>query len=224
MDPVSPSLIDTLRRAGTAVISDTFDQLGLPPAPLATDLWPVAGPGAAFAGPAYTVGGESRFGPCRGDREKLRAIDAMPAGAVALWAGGDIRGVCCFGDLLASAMKVRGVAGVVVDGGVRDVRFLGELGLPMWVRYRTPAQALGRWRVTAVQEPVQVRGALSDRVTVHPGDLLVADDDGVVVVPAALAETVAGRVADWERKDRSARQDILAGMKLLDALAKHGAL
>jgi len=221
---MTQALVETLRKAGTAVISDVFDNLGLVPLALATDLWPTRGPDVSFAGPAYTVAGETRLSANRGDRDKLQAIDDMVPGTVALWAGGDIRGVCCFGDLLASAMKCRGVAGVVVDGGIRDLAYMRELELPMMVRYRTPAQAIGRWKVTEIQQPVQVRGALEDWVVVRPGDILVADDDGVIAVPQSLAETFADKAAAWESKDTSAREDILGGMKLLDALGKHGAL
>jgi 4-hydroxy-4-methyl-2-oxoglutarate aldolase len=224
MNPISPDTVETLRRAGAAVISDVFDNLGLVPPALANDLWPTRGPGVSFAGPASTVAGESRLGPNRGDRDKLQAIDEMPEGSVALWAGGDIRGVCCFGDLLASAMKCRGVAGVIVDGGIRDLAYLRDLDLPMLVRYRTPSQAIGRWKVTGAQVPVRVRGALEDWVIVHPGDLLVADDDGAVAVPRSLVERVAELAAGWESKDQGARRDILGGMKLLEALARHGAL
>jgi len=224
MSPAPDATVETLRKAGTAVIADVFDNVGLAPLALATELWPTRGPGVSFAGPAYTVAGESRLGANRGDREKLQAIDDMVPGAVALWAGGDIRGVCCFGDLLASAMKCRGLAGVVVDGGVRDLAFLRGLDLPMMVRYRTPTQAIGRWKVTQVQQPVRVRGAVEEWVVVRPGDVLVADDDGVIAVPQALAETFAEKASAWESKDRSAREDILGGMKLLEAVAKHGSL
>jgi regulator of RNase E activity RraA len=224
MTPAPHSTIETLRKAGTAVVSDVFDNLGLPPLALATDLWPTRGPGVSFAGPAYTVAGQSSLGANRGDRDKLQAIDDMVPGAVALWAGGDIRGVCCFGDLLASAMKCRGVAGVVVDGGIRDLAYLRDLELPMMVRYRTPAQAIGRWKVTGIQQPVRVRGAVETWVTVRPGDVLIADDDGVIAVPLALAEAFAEKAAAWESKDTAAREDILGGMKLLDALGKHGSL
>jgi regulator of RNase E activity RraA len=213
-----------LRAAGTAVICDVLDNLGEMPTPLANDLWPTREPFEPFAGPAYTVAGETRPGPWTSDPDKLRAIDEMPAGAVALWAGGDIRGVCCFGDLLASAMKSRGVAGVVVDGGIRDMAYMGQLDLPMLVRYRTPAQAIRRWKVTAVQEPVQVRGALVDWLTVRPGDVIVADADGVVLVPSEQLSVVAERAAAWGSKDQAAREDILRGMKLQEALRKHGAL
>jgi regulator of RNase E activity RraA len=216
--------LETLTDAGTAVISDVFDSLGLRPPVLDTSLFPVKGPGHPFAGSAYTIAGESREWASGGDREKLAAIDAMPPGVVAVWAGGDIRGVCCFGDLLGSSMQARGCAGVVVDGGVRDTAYLRTLRLPVMARFRTPAQGIRRWKVTAAQTPVQVRGAIDDWVTVAPGDTVVADDDGAIVVPQAMLEDVTLRVGEWSSTESVARQEILQGMRLLDALEKFGHL
>jgi regulator of RNase E activity RraA len=218
------SKLETLIEAGTAVISDIFDNLGRLPLVLDNALFPIPGEGIKFAGPAYTIAGEAYSWSGKGDRSKLAAIDSMPVGVVPVWAGNDIRGVCCFGDLLAEAMKARGCAGVVVDGGVRDVSYLRTLHLPMMVRYRTPAQAIGRWRVLDRQIPVRVRGALEDWLTVEPGDVIVADDDGVIVVPAALLSDMASRVVEWADKDSQAREDIRKGTFLLDALEKYGHL
>lgn len=224
MNDITKETIEILKRAGTSVIADTFDEMNLEPLPLANDLWSTKGGGVSFAGPAYTVSGTRYDGPDKGDRNKLKAIDEMTDGVVALWAGNGMRGVCYFGDLLAAGMQCRGVAGVVVDGGVRDLSFLRELDLPMMVRYRSPAQAIGRWKLNSYMEPVEVEGALRERVKVFPGDIIVADDDGVIVVPQNLAPKVASFAANWESKDQNARRDILNGMKLLDAVEKYGAL
>ncbi len=224
MNDTIQQTVELLARAGTAVIADVFDTRGQTPPVMANDLWPTRGYGSSFAGQAYTVNGISQTGSRQGDTEKLRAIDEMTDGVVAVFAGNDCQGVCCFGDLLASAMKCRGIAGVVVDGGVRDLAFLRELDLPMLVRYRTPAQAIGRWKVTDHQAPVKVRGALENWLVVNPGDIIVADDDGAIVVPLEMAATIAAEAAAWEAKDQSARQDILGGMKLIEALNKHNAL
>jgi regulator of RNase E activity RraA len=215
---------EALLRVGTAVIADIFDTLGQVPPVLTTDLFAVPGPRVRFAGPAYTVTGESYRWSGGGDRAKLAAIDAMPPGVVPVWAGTDIRGVCCFGDLLAEAMKARGCAGVVVDGGVRDLAHVEALGLPMMVRYRTPAQAIGRWRVTGHELPVRLRGAIEDWVTVAPGDLVVADADGVIVVPASLVRTLGPQAIQWADKDSRAREDIRKGGPLLKALETYGHL
>jgi regulator of RNase E activity RraA len=78
--------------------------------------------------------------------------------------------------------------------------------------------------VTAAQVPIQVRGAIDDWVTVAPGDTVVADEDGVVIVPQKVVEDVAQRVAEWSGTETVARQEILRGMRLLDALARFGHL
>ncbi len=213
-----------LLAAGTAVISDLYDNLGEPPRSLDVSLRSVGEPFAPFAGPAYTITGRSHAWRGGGDREKLRAIDEMPRGVVALWAGQDIRGVCCFGDLLATAMAARGAVGVVVDGGVRDTAFLRGLGLPIMARYRTPSQAIGRWKVTAHQVPVLVRGAVRDWVEVAPGDLVVADLDGVVTVPGGRVADFARMARAWASKDQGAREEIAEGAYLLATLDKYGHL
>lgn len=215
------SALQVLLDGGTAVVSDVFDSLGLRPPVLDTSLFAVKGPGHSFAGPAYTVMGESHEWASGGDRDKLRAIDAMPQGVVAVWAGTDVRGVCCFGDLLASSMQARGCAGVVVDGGVRDTAYLRTLALPVVARFRTPAQGIHRWKVRSAQVPVQVRGAIEDWLTVEPGDNIVADDDGVIVVPEKMLHEVSRRVKEWSGTESVARQEILQGMRLLEALDKY---
>ncbi len=218
------SSIQSLMKAGTAVISDVFDKMGHLPPVLDNSLVPIPGPGIRFAGPAYTITGESHRWSGKGDRAKLAAIDAMVPGVVPVWAGNDIRGVCCFGDLLSEAMRARGCAGVVVDGGVRDLAYLKTLELPMMVRYRTPAQAIGRWRVTDSQVVIRVRGALEDWVEVRPGDIVIADDDGVIILPAEMVNKIEAQVLEWAEKDSRARKDIRMGTPLLEALDKYGHL
>ena len=216
--------IQSLMEAGTAVIADVFDKMGHLPPVLDSTLVPIPGPGIRFAGPAYTITGESHRWSGKGDRTKLAAIDAMAPGVVPVWAGNDIRGVCCFGDLLSEAMKARGCAGVVVDGGVRDLAHLRTLDLPMMVRYRTPAQAIGRWRVTDSQVVIRLRGALEDWVEVRPDDMVVADDDGVIILPGELVDRIEAQVLEWAEKDSRARKDIRTGTPLLEALDKYGHL
>ncbi len=121
-------------------------------------------------------------------------------------------------------MQARGCAGIVVDGGVRDSAFLRSIKLPILARYRTPAQAIGRWRVTASQVPVRVRGALEDWLIVSPGDIVAADDDGVIVIPADMLATITTRVVEWSKTESKARDDIRNGMPLLAALDKYGHL
>ena len=222
VDAAKESHVETLLHAGTAVISDVFDAMGFLPPVLDNALKPV-GEANSFAGPAYTITGESvRFEG--GDRRKLAAIDAIPVGAVTLWASMDARGICCFGDLLASAMQARGCVAAVVDGGVRDAAFLEHCGMPVVARYKTPAQGVGRWRVTSSQTAIQVRGALVDWLTVNPDDIVVGDLDGVIVVPQSVLGDVVSRVTTWTELEQSARAEIADGLTLIEALEKYGHL
>ena len=136
--------LNQLLKAGTAVIADVFDSFDQMPQVLDNALRSFKSDGASFAGPAYTITGQTVTWK-GGDRAKLEAIDAMPSNVVALWASMDAKGVCCFGDLLATAMQGRGCVGAIVDGGVRDVAFLRQCGMPVVARYCTPAQGVGRW-------------------------------------------------------------------------------
>ena len=213
---------ESLKAAGTAVISDVFDSLQLLPPVLDNSLRPI-GAGSTFAGPAYTITGES-INFIGGDRAKLSAIDAMPSGVVAVWSSMDAKGVCCFGDLLASAMRARGCIAVVVDGGVRDTSFLETCGMPVVARYQTPAQGIGRWRVTASQTPVRVRGALQEWLIVAPEDILVGDADGIIVIPRQRLEEITAKVIAWSRSETNARAEIMDGLPLLAALEKYGHL
>lgn len=212
-----------LLEAGTAVVADVLDSLKVTPAVLAASIGPVT-PEVRFAGPAYTVTGELHWSSAAGDRQKLEAIDAMPAGVVPVWAGTDIKGVCCFGDLLAEAMKQRGCLGAVVDGGVRDVSYLQTLGLPVRARYNSPAQAIGRWKVTGSQQPVRVRGGIDEWVTVAPGDTVICDEDGVIVVAVGDVERVCELVEKWSGTEVQSREAIRSGSSLIAALEKFGHL
>lgn len=96
--------------------------------------------------------------------------------------------------------------------------------MPVVARYQTPAQGIGRWRVTESQVPVTVRGALEEWLRVAPGDIVVGDADGLVLVPQQLLAEVTAKVLEWSRSETGARADILGGMPLLEALKKYGHL
>jgi 4-hydroxy-4-methyl-2-oxoglutarate aldolase len=205
----------------TSNVADVLDKLGQPNQGLSADFSPYPGTAPRLAGWAYTIRGQMLSSTQTGDPEKMRACQNVAPGEVAVWAG-DGEGVCYFGELIATAMKERGCVGALVDGGVRDVRWIGQLGFPVYARYRTPIQSIGRWKVNAAQVSVTVRGATAREVLVSPGDFILADEDGAVVIPAALVIQVLEEAEKLTRTEVAIRSELSAGLTLAEALRKYG--
>ena len=201
----------------TAALADVLDELGHRMQALPPELRPVA-PGMRLAGQAFTVVGEP--GP-QADwdatiRKTLAMLGSVPTGHVAVYATGHDRSAH-FGELSAVSLASRGVAGCVIDGGCRDTRFVADEGFPVFARFVTPEDSTWRWRVTATQVPIEVGG-----VRVEPGDWVVGDEDGVVVVPRAAAADV---LAEAERKaatENEIRDAVRAGTPPLEAYERYG--
>ncbi len=203
----------------TSNVADVLDTLGLLHQGLAPDFVPFSG--TRVAGWAYTIRGQMMPFPLAGDPAKMEACQGVSAGEVAVWSGNG-EGVCYFGELIALGMQERGCVGALVDGGVRDLRWLVRHEFPVFARYRTPIQSIGRWKVNAWQVPVLLRGATSHFVEVTPGDFVLADEDGALVIPGARVEEVLAEAERLTAQEVVLRQDLTAGLTLVEALAKYG--
>ncbi len=165
--------------AGSASVSSSSTPRTLPTCSTRLD-WPDQGLSAEFrpypagagklAGFAYTIRGQMTPYEGTGDPAKMTACQAVGPEEVSIWSG-DGEGICYFGELIALGMKERGCVGALIDGGIRDVRWIGRHGFPVFARYCTAVQSIGRWRVTGCQEAVYLRGATSERVIVGPATL-----------------------------------------------------
>lgn len=206
----------------TSNAADVLDDLGLPDQGLAPEFAPFPAGAERLAGWAFTIRGQmAPYTIGEGDAEKMAACARLGPGSVSVWSGGG-EGVCFFGELIAIGMRERGCVGALVDGGVRDLAWLRRHGFPVYARYRTPVQSLGRWKVTGWDVPVSLPGATRATVTVNPGDFILADEDGAVVIPAGVCADVLERAEAIGRREVEIREQIAAGLSLAQALEKFG--
>lgn len=105
---------------------------------------------------------------------------------------------------------------------MRDIEWIARQKFPVYARYRTPVQSIGRWKVTGWPQPAYLPGATKRHVIVNPGDFVLADVDGVIVVPAALAEQVLVEAERLTATEVKIRAELDAGATLEQVLARHG--
>lgn len=204
-----------------ATVADVLDRLGYLHQGLAPAFAPFPPDAGKLAGWAYTILGEMRPYAGSADPDKMKAVDGAKRGCVTVWSGAG-EGVCFFGELIALGMKTRGCAGALVDGGVRDIEWIARQKFPVYARYRTPVQSIGRWKMTAWQQPAYLPGATKRRVIVNPGDFVLADADGAIVVPAEAVEKVLNEAERLTEREKKIRAELDAGATLAEVLAKYG--
>ncbi|GGL82799.1 hypothetical protein GCM10010840_20710 [Deinococcus aerolatus] len=209
-------------KVDTANVADVLDELGQPDHGLASSFWPIQTSQNKMAGWAYTIRGQMTPYSGTGDAEKMKAVSGLQDGEISVWSGGGASGVCFFGELIALGMQHRGSVGSLIDGGIRDIEWIGKMKFPVFTQYRSPVQSIGRWGVNAWQVPVYLPGATTERVMVRPGDFILADVDGVILVPQELAETVLERAEELTRKEVAIREDLNRGLGLPEVLEKYG--
>jgi len=208
------STFAVLRGVTTATLTTLLLKQGL------RNVWirgafPLADGQARIVGRAFTV----RFVPAREDLatpaswsspiSTRAAIEDMPAGCVAVVDANGVRDAGFWGDILCGRMAQRGVAGLVSDGVVRDRAGVLATGLPVWAAGAAAPPSVAGLTFVDWQKPVGCGG-----VAVFPGDVIVADGDGAVVIPAALVDDVAAQAAEQERLEEWIMGEIRAGVPL----------
>jgi regulator of RNase E activity RraA len=213
-----PDLAARANRLYTAAIADILDRRGLTAQTLPPELIPLR-QGMRVAGPAYPIKG--RPSPGADYETSLRRVLAMlgsvPPGHVSVYETGD-RNTAHLGELSVTSLKARGVAGAVIDGGCRDVDMIVGEDFPVFSRFTTPQDSTGRWEVVGHGDVVLEIGA----VRVERGDWIVADRDGIVVIPGGVVEDVITAAEEKAATENEIRAAVRAGTTPLDAYEQYG--
>jgi len=203
----------------TAVVSDSLDQVGARHQAMREYLRPVH-PGCRFAGWARTISCSDIYHiPADPYSLEIEAVDSLLPGEIAVVGTGKSTRNAPWGELLSTASRARGARGAIIDGLVRDVRKIEELGFPVFAAGVKPVDSMGRGIVTAYNVPVEC-----GEVTVNAGDFVFADFDGVIVVPRAMVREVIDLAVDKVRRENDSRAELMQGAFLRDVFAKYQVL
>ncbi len=209
--PASAEVIETIASVSTATLSMQLLKRGIRNASMIGPR-PLDPGGRRVAGPAYTL----RFLPGREDLATLdsyaqpgairQAIEEAPAGAFVVIDARGEQGAAPLGDIFVARLQVRGAVAAVSDGPVRDLAEIRPLGFPLFCTGAVAPPSIARLTFADWQIPVACGG-----VAVSPGDILVGDEDGVVVVPRDLADEVARDAVEQERFERFVQMKVKKG-------------
>jgi 4-hydroxy-4-methyl-2-oxoglutarate aldolase len=215
------ALVAAFEGLGSSVVCDAFDRLGLPSALLDPGVARMAG--STLLGRARTVDRIPR--PSNASQtdysEELgtgtqKVIDSCePGSVIVIAARGDLSSAMVGGNLCNRA-RIRGSVGVVTDGAIRDRDELADMGLTVFARATSSRQAVGRMLTVSIDEPVVCGGVL-----IRPGDIILGDADGVVVIPQSHAEEVSAQARELERLEALVAEHLDNGNTLVDAIAKY---
>lgn len=207
-------------RLSTAILSDSCDAVGLRHQVLLERLAPLV-PGSRAIGRARTMRFAPAFEADADDpyREAIEAIDGLRAGQFAVIATDSNNDSAFWGELFSAAAIGAGAVGVLTDGNLRDTDRVAALGFPAFSRSRRPIDFRGRMRVVGQDVSVVVSG-----VRIDPGDLVMADDDGVVVVPCAHEDEVLALARERASRESTVLAELLAGESLRTVWNRHRVL
>ena len=211
------ALADRLAGCYTGVVYDVLRGRGITECILPPTIVPLD-PGMVAAGPVFTVRGlpDATVSPHETLLRWTGLLGRAPKGHVVMVQGNDAERAL-MGELSAETLQFRGVRGYIVDGGCRDTAFIRKIGFPVFCDKATPRDIVGAWVPVAFDEPISY-----GQVVVRPGDWVLADCDGIVVIPQAIAADVVDAAAAAIATEDQVRAAILSGVDPQQAYLRHG--
>jgi 4-hydroxy-4-methyl-2-oxoglutarate aldolase len=171
-----------------------------------------------LAGPVFTIQGK-RDDSLDAHQSLLKWCELLskaPANTVLVCQPND-HTLAHMGELSSETLAYKKVLGYIVDGGCRDSAFIENLGFPVFCKYFTPVDVVAKWAATAFGEPVQI-----GEVTIHTGDYVLGDRDGIVIIPGAIIEEVVQQTEEVLRTENLVRKAILQGVDPVAAYLQYG--
>ena len=210
-------LIEALRCCYSGAIYDVLRSLGLSNQVLPSDIRALQIK-QSLVGQVFPVSGHCDVNA--DEHSTLLAwtglLSTAPSGSVIICQPNDST-LAHFGELSAEAMHGRGIRGYIVDGGARDTQFIESLGFPVFCRYRTPKDIVGRWMVETIGEDITI-----GEVRIQKGDFVVADCDGIVIIPSAVAEQTIHDAVELMGTESLVRKAIRQGSDPQQAYLQYG--
>jgi len=211
------SFAERLEGCYTGAVFDVLRDQGYPDQALPHGIRPL-NPSWKLAGPAFPVSGRrtTALGVHETILEWTTFLSKAPSGSVVVCQPNDLS-LAHMGELSSETLQRRGVRGYLVDGGTRDSEFILKIGFRVFCRYETPSDIAGRWVMDNLGGPIRI-----GTVTVTEGDYVLADRDGVVLIPKAIVGEVVEATEDVLRREDLVRKAILEGADPREAYLKHG--
>jgi 4-hydroxy-4-methyl-2-oxoglutarate aldolase len=211
------SLAERLRGCYSGAVYDVLRAKGYVRQTLPQYIRPL-NPRHQLAGPVFTIQGK-RDDSLDAHQSLLKWCELLskaPANTVLVCQPND-HTLAHMGELSSETLVYKKVLGYIVDGGCRDSAFIENLGFPVFCKYFTPVDVVAKWAATAFGEPVQI-----GEVTIHTGDYVLADRDGIVIIPGTITEEVVQQTEEVLRTENLVRKAILQGVDPVAAYLQYG--
>jgi 4-hydroxy-4-methyl-2-oxoglutarate aldolase len=204
-------------RVYTGAVADCLDRHGMRDQILPSFINPLKRE-HRIVGPAFTGIGEAHGNSMENDTvTRVKMLEALPSGCISVWqTSGDL--TCAhWGEIMSKAARNKGCIGAVLDGGARDLEMIIEMDFPLFYRFSSPASSVGRWSIRDFDIPITIGGT-----KINPGDIVIADVDGVVVVPLSIAQEIAQDVRKLTDTEEKMRSDLTKGRAITDVYKVYG--
>jgi 4-hydroxy-4-methyl-2-oxoglutarate aldolase len=211
------SISGRLEKCYSGAVYDVLRSMGYPNQALPNAIRPID-VHTKLAGSIYTVNG--RYDESMDPHETLLQwtglLSKAPKGSVVICQPNDDT-LAHMGELSSETLQLRGIRGYIVDGGSRDSEFISKIGFKVFCKYFTPVDVVGRWVADKFAEPIKI-----GKVDINTGDYVMADRDGIVIIPKAIAEEVVMKTEAVLQTESLVRKAILEGVDPQEAYLKYG--